>query len=113
MKRSIHYITLKHFVQSGPPGELYSKKCLPTSNVAFDTKGANFEVTLPHKNYSKIKTPSSNSLILVLFCWKTNVLLINALTNLNLSLISLESVIVYVLHSFSVTLYVAVQNDSN
>ena len=38
--------------------------------------------TLPQKNGSRIKTPSSKSLILVSFCRKNNVLRINALTNL-------------------------------
>ena len=76
IKRSIHLETLQHY----NPGS-YSKKFLPTSNVTFDSKGANFEITLPQKNGSRIKTPSSKSLILVSFCWKTNVLLINLLTN--------------------------------
>ena len=40
------------------------------------------KLTLPQKNGSRIKTPSSKSLILVSFCWKKNVLLINALTYL-------------------------------
>ena len=40
------------------------------------------KMTLPQKNGSRIKTPSSKSLILVSFCWKKNVLLINVLTNL-------------------------------
>ena len=51
-------------------------KLLSTSIVTFDTKEANFE------NGSRIKTPSSESLILVSFCWKKNFLRINALTNL-------------------------------
>ena len=75
IKRSIHYVTITI-------GGSYSKKFLPTSNVTFDTKGANFENDTVSKNGSRIKTPSSKSLILVSFCWKKNVLLINALTNL-------------------------------
>ena len=51
-------------------------------------------MTLPQKNGSRIKTPSSKSLIFVSFCWKKNVLLLNALTNLIQSLISLKLVIV-------------------
>ena len=51
-------------------------------------------MTLPQKNDSRIKTPSSKSLILVSFCWKINVLFINTLTNLIWSLISLKLVIV-------------------
>ena len=31
----------------------YSKKFLPTSDVTFDTKGANFEMALPQKNGSR------------------------------------------------------------
>ena len=50
-------------------------------------------MTLTQKNGSKIKTPSSKSLILVSFCWKKNVLLITVLTNLIKSLISLKLVI--------------------
>ena len=41
-------------------------------------------MTLSQKNCSRVKTPSSKSLILVSFCWKKNVLLINALTNFDL-----------------------------
>ena len=52
------------------------------------------KMTLPQKNGSRIKTPSSKLLILVLFCWEKNVLLINALTNLIQSLISLKLLIV-------------------
>ena len=51
-------------------------------------------MTLPQKNGSRIKTPSLKSLILVSFCWKKNVVLINALTNLIESLIFLKVVIV-------------------
>ena len=51
-------------------------------------------MTLPQENGSRIKTPSSKSLILVSFCWKKNALLINALTNVIYSLISLKLVIV-------------------
>ena len=51
------------------------------------------KMTFTQINGSKIKTPSSKSLILVSFCWKKNVLLITALTNLIKSLISLELVI--------------------
>ena len=39
------------------------------------------KITLPQKNGSRIKTPSSKSLILVSFCRRKNVLFINALTN--------------------------------
>ena len=85
IKRSIHYVILQHY----NPGS-YSKKFLPTSNVTFDTKGANFENDIDQKNCSNIKMPSS--LILVSFCWKKNVLLITALTNLIKSLISLKLV---------------------
>ena len=52
------------------------------------------KMTLPQKNCSRIKTPSSKSLILLSFGWKKNVLLINALTNFILCLISLKLVIV-------------------
>ena len=45
-------------------------------------KEHNLKMTLPQKNCSRIKTPSSKSLILVSFCWKKNVLLINALTKM-------------------------------
>ena len=39
-------------------GGATQKKFLPTSNVTFDTKGANFEnYTLPQKHGSRIKTP--------------------------------------------------------
>ena len=50
-------------------------------------------MTLPQKNGSGIKTPLSKSSILVSFCWRKNVLLINALTNQIQSLISLKLVI--------------------
>ena len=46
------------------------------------------------KNGSRIKTPSSKSLILVSFCWKKDFLRIYALTNLSWSLISLKLVII-------------------
>ena len=49
-------------------------------------------MTLPQKNGSRIKTPSSKSLILVSFCWKKKVLLINALIYLIESLIPLKLV---------------------
>ena len=78
IKRSIHYVTLQHYKSGGS----YSKKFLPTSNVTFDTKWAHLKMTLPRKNGCRIKTPSSKLLILVSFCRKKNVLLINALTNL-------------------------------
>ena len=38
IKRSIHYVTCSITIRGS-----YSKKFLPTSNVTFDTKGANFE----------------------------------------------------------------------
>ena len=38
IKVIIHYVTLQHY----NPGS-YSNKFLPTSNVTFDTKGANFD----------------------------------------------------------------------
>ena len=51
------------------------------------------KITLPQKNGPRIKTPSSKSLILVSFCKKENVLLINALTKLIYSMVSLKLVI--------------------
>ena len=90
IKRSIHYVILQHSITIRGS---YSKKFLPNSNVTFDTKGANFENDIDSENGSKIKTPSSISLILVSFCWKKNVLLITALTNLITSLISFKLVI--------------------
>ena len=51
------------------------------------------KITLPQKNGPRIKTPSSKSLILVSFCRKENVLLINALTKLIYSMVSLKLVI--------------------
>ena len=59
-------------------------------------------MTLPQKNGSGIKTPSSNSLILESFCWKKNVLLINALTNLVPDFFEISD---QVLHSLWATLY--------
>ena len=88
IKRSIHYVILQHY----NPGELL-REIPPYLNVTFDTKGANIEKDIDSENGSKIKTPSSKSLILVSFCWKKNVLLITALTNLIKSLISLKLVI--------------------
>ena len=50
-------------------GESYSKKFLPTPIVTFDIKRSNsFKMVLPQKNGSRIKTPSSKSLILMSFC---------------------------------------------
>ena len=78
IKRSIHYVILQHY----NPGELL-KEIPPYLKRDFWYKRSKFlKLTLPQKNCSRIKTPSSKSLILVLFCWKKDVLLINALTDL-------------------------------
>ena len=54
-------------------GGSYSQNFLPTSwIVTFDTKEAHLTMTVPQKkkNGSRIKTPSSNSKILVSICWR-------------------------------------------
>ena len=78
IKRSIHYVTLKHY----NPGELL-KEILPyLKRGLLIQKEPILKMALPQRNVSRIKTPSSKSLILVSFCWKKNVLLINAFTDL-------------------------------
>ena len=62
-----------------PPGQRNSS--VPQSSLLIQKK-QNLKITLPQKNGSRIKTPSSKSLILVSFCRKRNVLRIDALTNL-------------------------------
>ena len=61
IKRSIHYVTLQHY----NPGEILKEIPPYTSNVTFGTKGANFENDIASEKWSRIKTPSSKSLILV------------------------------------------------
>ena len=73
IKRSIHYVTLQYY----NPGELLKE--IPPY---LKQKEHILKMTLLQKNGSRIKTPSSKSLILVSFCRKNNILLINALTNL-------------------------------
>ena len=64
-------------------GGSYSKTFLPTSIVTFDTKEANFENDIASDIIgSRIKTPSSKSMILVSFCWKRRFIHLNVLTNL-------------------------------
>ena len=69
IKRNIHYVTLQHYNPGAQTWLLIQKEQI-------------LKITLPQKNGSRIKTPSSKSLILVSFCRKKNVLYINALTNL-------------------------------
>ena len=78
IKRSI---SLHNFaaLQSGEATQINSS--LPQLWLLIQKKQI-LKMTLPHKNGSRIKMPSSESLILVSFCWKKNFLLINALTNL-------------------------------
>ena len=78
IKRSIHYVTLQHY---NPGGATQRNSSLPQTWLLIQ-KEQILKLTLPQKNGSRIKTPSSKSLILVSFCRKRNVLLINALTNL-------------------------------
>ena len=83
IKRSIHYVILQYYNL----GELLKERDFWYKRSEF------WKWQLTQKNCSKIKTPSSKSLILVSFCWKKNVLLITVLTNLIKSLISLKLVI--------------------
>ena len=91
IKRSIHYIILQHY----NPGELL-KEIPPYLKHDFWYKRSKFWKwhCLRKIALDRVKTPSSKSLILVSFCWENNVLLINALTNLIQSLISLKLLIV-------------------
>ena len=73
IKRSIHYVTLQHYNL----GELLNE--IPPYHKR--DREQILKITLPQKNGYRIKTPSSKSLLLVSFCRKKNVLLINALTN--------------------------------
>ena len=79
IKRIIHYVTLQHY----NPRELLKEipPYIPQTWLLIQ-KEQILKMTLPQKNGSRIKTPSSKSLIFVSFCWKRNVLLINVLTNL-------------------------------
>ena len=87
-KEKHYYVILQHY----NPGELL-KEIPPYLKRDFWYKRSNLKIMTMSKNGSKIKTPSSKSLILVSFCWKKKVLLITALTNLIKSLISLKLVI--------------------
>ena len=78
IKRSIHYVTLQCYTFGGAATHRYSS--VPQSWFLIQKKQI-VKMTLPEKNGSRIKTLSSKSLILVLFCWKKNFLHINALTN--------------------------------
>ena len=78
IKRSIHYVILQHY---NPGGATQRNSSLPQTWLLIQ-KEQILKMTLPQKNCSRIKTPSSKSLILVSFCWKKNVLLSNALTAL-------------------------------
>ena len=78
IKRSIHYITLQRY---NPREATQRNSSLPQSWLLIQKKQI-LKMTLPQKNGSRIKTPSSKSLILVSFCWKKYFLRINALTNL-------------------------------
>ena len=73
--------SLRNFAALQSQGS-YSKKFLPSSIVILLQKEQILKMTLPQKNGSKIKTPSSKSLIMVSFGREKNVLFINALTNL-------------------------------
>ena len=77
IKRSIHYVTL----QCHNPGEATQRNSSQPQSWLLIEKKQILKMTLPPKNGSRIKTPSSKLLILVSFCWKKNVLRINALTN--------------------------------
>ena len=84
IKRSIHYITLQHY----NPGRATQRNSSLPQTWLLIQKEQTLKLTLPQKIGSRIKMPSSKSLILVSFCWKKNVLhgcvwyIINALTNL-------------------------------
>ena len=78
IKRSIHYVILQHY----NPGKAL-KEIPPYLKRDFWYKRSKFwKWHCLRKNCSRTKTPSSISLILVSFCWKKNVLLINVLTNM-------------------------------
>ena len=79
IKRSIHYVTLQCY----NPGEATQRNSSrPQSWLLIEKKQIlRKKMTLPQKNGSRIKTPSSKLLILVSFCWKKNFLRINAVTN--------------------------------
>ena len=78
IKRSIHCVILQHY----NPGELLKRNSSLPQTWLLIQKEQILKMTLPQINCSRIKMPSSKSLILVSFCWKKNVLFINALTNL-------------------------------
>ena len=78
IKRSIHYVTLQHY----NPGKLLKEIPAYLKTWLLIQKEQILKITLPQKNGSRIKTPSSKSLILVSLCRKKNVLFNNALINL-------------------------------
>ena len=94
IKRSIHYVTLQHY----NPEELL-KEIPPYLRRDFWYKRCKFwKMTLPQKNGSRIKTPSSKLKILVSSCWKKNFIRNNAHNYFILSLVFLK-------FSFWTTLY--------
>ena len=64
--------SLRHFATLQSRGS-YPKKFLPTSIVTLIEKKQILKITLPQKNGSRIKTPSSKLLILVSFCWQKRI----------------------------------------
>ena len=93
MNKEKHSLHNFEALQSG--GATQRNSSLPQTGLLIQ-KEQILKMTLPQKNGSRIKTPSSKSLIWVSFCWEKYVLLINALTNSILLLISLKLVILAV-----------------
>ena len=73
--------SLHNFVALQSGGATQRNSSLPQTLLLIQ-KEQIWKMTLPQKNGSRIKMPSSKSLSLVSFCWKKNVLLIKALINL-------------------------------
>ena len=80
MNKEKHSLRNFAVLQSG--GATQRNSSLPQSWLLIQKKQI-LKITLPQKNSSRIKEPSSKSLILVTFCWKKNFLRIYALTNMN------------------------------
>ena len=92
IKRSIHYVTLQHY----NPGELLKGNSSLPQMLLLIQKEPILKLTLPQKNGSRIKMPSSKLTILVSSCWEKNFIRNNAHNFFILSLVFLKLLIVSV-----------------
>ena len=76
---SIHYVTLQFAVLQSR-GATQQNSSRPQSWLLIEKKQI-LKMTLPQKNGSRIKTPSSKLLILKSFCWKENIYCSSLLRN--------------------------------